>query len=177
MTQIDTRSPEYKTGQKLGAELAEGYSVRAAEELSQYTQQLAADSKSPAALLKKQANLYAGMQEADPTDVKLNMQGNKGTVSIDWYSELYVNSAFGTMDRFSNSPRLDHSKDPVATPEAAIQIVNQNIATVLKPQDRGNFVDDFNRRRLENNYLPNFEAYQDNSDGQVKIRQLEAPSQ
>lgn len=178
MAQFDTGSPEYKTGQKLGAELAEGYAVKAAEELSQYAQQLAADSKNPATLAQKQANLFAGMHEADPTDVKLNMQGNKGTVDIDWSSEIYVNSTFGTMDRFSNSPQLDHSKDPVTTPEAAIKIANQNIANSLEPQDRGNFVADFNRRRLENNYLPNFEAYQDNSDGgRVKLRQVKAQDQ
>jgi hypothetical protein len=117
-----------------------------------------------------------GIGCTDPTDVHFINQ--KGYV-IDLPAEDLTNRVLQRLDRFSTKSTGDYSKEPPQTPEEAVKDINamlQNAQVWNKfpaPQKmREDFVDDFNRRRLENNYLPNFDAYIDDSDKQVKIRQL-----
>jgi hypothetical protein len=118
-----------------------------------------------------------GVACIDPTDVHLiNKPDYKGYV-IDGVAEAVANKVIEELDQFS--PKHDGGSTPTETPEEAVQGINTWLQgseiwnSFVEPQlMRNDFVNDFNRRRLESKDLPNFDAYIDPSDHQAKIRYL-----
>jgi hypothetical protein len=85
---IDTYSPAFAEGERIGEAIASGDSLTAAQELSQYVQQLERTTTDPEALAAKEANVFAGMQAANPSDVHLIRQGDKVKIDIDFSTKL-----------------------------------------------------------------------------------------
>jgi hypothetical protein len=129
-------------------------------------------------LSRMSIELVRGIQSTDPTDVHITERETGINFYVDAKGEELVNDTFGILDRFSNKPQHDYKQGISETPETAVDEANsalrQPASRKLLDEDSvvaGDFVADFNRRKLENNWLPNFEAYLD-TDGYPKIRYL-----
>lgn len=132
---------------------------------------LNSSDKNTAALQK--ADIIAGMSCKDPTDVVVEINGNHKSAKVYWDAEVHVNEVFGRLNSFSKTPLSIYHEYPKVSLEQTLINVNSYLKQHLHGDSAAaqRFMDDFNRRRNDNWYLPNFEAYKDPS-GQVKVRQV-----
>jgi hypothetical protein len=152
----------YAMGEELGRQWAGGGQVAASEALSQYVSQLSAGG---------QVSLFFGMSCTDPTDLRLVQNGKALEVRLDLKSELLVNETFGVLNQFSTRPASGVARDSSKTLDEAIQRSNARLTAATgeySPQDSQVFVADFNRRRVENNWLPNVEAAIENGHAVIR---------
>ncbi len=178
-------------GQKLAHLLAEGDVQNFGQMFADYSNQIAdvSDPTLQARIVKDFAN---GLESTNPTDLDFTRDaaGKPTSLFINVESEIYVNESFGLLDKYSTCPQLDPKYiNPASTPEQAAANATLHVNTLLeKMKDSldantalddtsrqalltmygADFIADFNRRRLENNYLPNFIAHTD-ENGHVEI--------
>lgn len=181
-------------GQKLAHLLAEGYAQDFAEEFATQMQIIGRvqDPDQQASDLK---DFVDGLESINPTDIHVtrDADGTPTNLFLNPESEIFVNESFGLLDKYSTNPQLDPTNNPASTPEQAAANatlhVNKNLADMEKSLAEdpslddatrqalltmygADFIADFNRRRLENNYLPDFIAHTD-ENGKVEIVYLE----
>jgi hypothetical protein len=156
----------YAKGMELGYALAQGKTALTRDALDEYRKIMAANQI---------VSLYAGIQCVNPDDVVLT-QGADGRKSLELYTghEDMVSQSFRWFDKFSSKPSAEKFAYSPETLEEAIRRTNDLFNTSqidghpLSEDDKRVLVRDFNRRRLENGWLPNVYAVLENGTAVVR---------